>query len=394
MHSDDTAMPTRLQKQVEFLDANPLIAVVGTAYDIIDKYGNYITTVTNPSSPSLCRSMLEDHGNCVCNHSALVRKSAFQQAGPYHQFMWPAEDYDIWLRISEFAGVTNLPESLVTYRFHFENVSVRRTYQQALAVAAAQETARRRRAGDHCFLSDSAELTWEKLNMDGVSDAKIFAATASLYSAYLGVSVRCRRHDVIARLFREVAAVAKTKEARLLYMRVLAFLVARLAGSSQYAQACKYVVWGLVKGPKRNLATVISRMAVQVLAETHPLEAMTRLEKPDNAQSDVRIDELDLTIDPETKTGTLTILGWSSKLVPYRSQVVTICGLPPVIKLHISRLPYYESTEKTGLFFRGFLFSCLLLEVPERLDKELVVLVDPRPDLTMEAPIASGQTPV
>jgi glycosyltransferase involved in cell wall biosynthesis len=369
MHSDDTAMPTRIQKQVSFLDVNPSVGVVGSSYDIIDKNGNCLMTVQNPSSSQLCRTILVEEGrNCVCNHSTMVRKSAFEKAGPYHQLLWPAEDYDIWLRISDFSDVTNIPEALVTYRFHFENVSLRRTYQQSLAMAAAHEATLRRRAGDSYFLDNVVPLTWDKLNAQGVSNRAIFASMTFLYSSYLGVALRCRKTDVIARLFNEFAEAAKSRFEKHAYIRVISFLLVRLLNDRKYLQASKYLCYTLTKGPWGHFTTVIRRVLVQLRAERSLLYARTCLEKQ-NENSEVRTDIVELIADLESKTAVLTILGWSPRLIPYRDQMITVGGLPPPIKLAVSRMPYHQTTEKTGLFFRGFLLTCVLPSIPEEFDK-------------------------
>src|ERR1039457_5253114 len=62
MDGDDIALPTRLEKQLYFLEANPDIALVGCAYSSIDQYGSPIPGAGISSKPvtqkAITRTML------------------------------------------------------------------------------------------------------------------------------------------------------------------------------------------------------------------------------------------------------------------------------------------------------------------------------------------------
>jgi glycosyltransferase involved in cell wall biosynthesis len=112
MHADDVASQNRFERQIQFLDANDDIGALGTAYRLVSQSGKVIAKIGNPQRPDECRAALLAGDNCICNHSVMVRRRAFERAGPYVQELWPSEDYAKWLRISEFTGVANLNECL------------------------------------------------------------------------------------------------------------------------------------------------------------------------------------------------------------------------------------------------------------------------------------------
>jgi hypothetical protein len=54
--------------------------------------------------------------NCIPIGSALVRSAAFDRAGPFDLRAVPADDYDMWLRLSRIGGFTFLDEVVMEYR--------------------------------------------------------------------------------------------------------------------------------------------------------------------------------------------------------------------------------------------------------------------------------------
>jgi hypothetical protein len=78
----------------------------------------------------------------------MFRKKIAQDLGGYRAAFEAAEDYDLWLRMSEVTQIANLADELVQYRWHNANVSARRAIRQAFSVRLAQRSAdMRRRTG-------------------------------------------------------------------------------------------------------------------------------------------------------------------------------------------------------------------------------------------------------
>ncbi|MDP2105723.1 MAG: glycosyltransferase, partial [Desulfobulbaceae bacterium] len=115
MDADDVSHPDRLARQLDFMERHPSVAVLGTAYELIDESGNVHGTVSPPESDSDIRRSLH-YRNPICHPSVMLRKQAILQAGGYLGGQ-NAEDYDLWSRIAldptrQFA---NMPDVLLSY---------------------------------------------------------------------------------------------------------------------------------------------------------------------------------------------------------------------------------------------------------------------------------------
>lgn len=114
---DDLADPSRIAKQVEFLDAHPDHALVGTraAIWIGDKPSGRFHD--HPTEDEILRFELL-FNNPFVHSSVMMRKSALDQVGVYttDPARQPPEDYELWSRISRHYRVANLAERLTVYR--------------------------------------------------------------------------------------------------------------------------------------------------------------------------------------------------------------------------------------------------------------------------------------
>jgi hypothetical protein len=58
--------------------------------------------------------------------SAMMRKSCLAKVGFYREFFRHSQDYDLWLRLSQYFDIDILPEHLYQYRVTPESISVSR----------------------------------------------------------------------------------------------------------------------------------------------------------------------------------------------------------------------------------------------------------------------------
>lgn len=163
MDADDVALPSRLRRQVDFLNEHPEIAVVGSHVTYIDEFGKPAGDAgVLPQTPEdIARHLLK--GCCLRHPTVVMRREAVEKAGGYRRELLDAEDYDLWLRMAEQAALTNLPDVLLLYRVHSGQVSERKKWMQRLsrnlALLAAME--RRQGSGDPigtyaCFTKGAA----------------------------------------------------------------------------------------------------------------------------------------------------------------------------------------------------------------------------------------------
>ncbi len=137
MDSDDLSKRDRLGRQVAFMREHPEVAVLGSAYEIIDAEGRPLQKVQPPTSDiEIRRALLR--GNPLCHPSVMFRRKVVLDAGGYLGGLH-AEDYDLWVRLSndpvnQFA---NLPEICLGYRSVGVGVA-RRSRSAYASMAAAQ----------------------------------------------------------------------------------------------------------------------------------------------------------------------------------------------------------------------------------------------------------------
>lgn len=114
---DDVCLPSRFERQVAFLDANPDVGMVGTSAEI--RVGNERTNryLKHPvANASLKFGLLFD--NHFVHSSVMIRRSVLEGLGGYSEdsARQPPEDYELWSRVMKKYKLANLPEVLLAYR--------------------------------------------------------------------------------------------------------------------------------------------------------------------------------------------------------------------------------------------------------------------------------------
>ncbi|MFA6174945.1 MAG: glycosyltransferase [Phycisphaerae bacterium] len=118
MDSDDIARPSRLQKQVEFLSANPDVCVLGSAFE---KFGDSLgqhKIVLMPQTNEKIRKKIAFRF-CLCHPTVMFRRQTIVDAGGYQGGRY-CQDVDLWLRLSRDREIkfANLSDVLLDYRIH------------------------------------------------------------------------------------------------------------------------------------------------------------------------------------------------------------------------------------------------------------------------------------
>jgi len=115
LDADDVAMPERLERQVLFLEQNPLYGIVGSWMRTI---GDRSLIVKYPVQDEDIRSVLLFR--TPFGHPAVTFRKDWDNGFPglYNEAFLAAQDYDYWDRISKDWKCRNLPECLTEYRLH------------------------------------------------------------------------------------------------------------------------------------------------------------------------------------------------------------------------------------------------------------------------------------
>ena len=147
MDADDVSASVRFERQVQALESDAALLVVGSDLRSIDDCGRYLMPTVMPHTHEEIDAftMGVDQGCGMCHPSMMFRASAFELAGKYRKEYWPAEDADLVLRIAEHGRLMNIAEPLLSYRVHGGSIGHTQAERQrnALWRAAAAAAARR-----------------------------------------------------------------------------------------------------------------------------------------------------------------------------------------------------------------------------------------------------------
>ena len=172
MDADDVACPERLALQVEFLESHPEVKALGGAVEWIDTNGTPLIVRENPVANKEIQALLREC--CPLWHpSAMVSLDAFLGVGGYRSPFVVAQDYDLWLRMSEHYEIANLRQVVLQYRIHPYQVSLLKQTQQTLNVLAARASSEARRSGRSDPLDGVKEITPDLVSRLGVSSSKL-----------------------------------------------------------------------------------------------------------------------------------------------------------------------------------------------------------------------------
>lgn len=132
--SDDIWLPEKLQFQVNFLNENPGIFLLGNSVIMIDEAGlplreqkgfnNRLTL----SSQTIRRRLLKN--NLFCHSSVMFRYELIKIIGKYRENYKNSEDYEYWIRAAKRVNCEISERVLVHYRVWPYAVSFRRREQQ------------------------------------------------------------------------------------------------------------------------------------------------------------------------------------------------------------------------------------------------------------------------
>lgn len=143
MDADDLCTPDRLQRQLSFLQLNPSVGLVGTQYCHFTSNPSRSIGPPLPTEHSDIYKRLIEGRLALVHASMMCRTEVLRRAGGY-RVTGSGEDWDMFLRVGEVAGLANLSETLYYWRLHKDSVTVRSTSDCILRIRFACEAARRR----------------------------------------------------------------------------------------------------------------------------------------------------------------------------------------------------------------------------------------------------------
>jgi len=165
LDDDDLWHPKKLAQQVRWLAARPEIGALGTvclrmaAPDMSAARVKRTAGIRRVSRPALLRA------NRLCLSSAVVRRRCLDESGGFDESLALAQDWDLWLRISQRWKIARLRAPLTIYRLHSDQRSrdemalrgweaevIKRAMARSPGLGMLRGIARRRLSWAHCRL--------------------------------------------------------------------------------------------------------------------------------------------------------------------------------------------------------------------------------------------------
>lgn len=167
---DDISLPTRIEMQVQFLEAHPECGMVGSWAKIWTGEAPTNKMHCHPASPGEIAFALLFNAPFV-NASCLFRREVWEWSGGYSEdeSRIPPEDYEFFSRICQKFDLANIPEFLMIYR-EVPN-------SQSSAIRSAQESSKKIFIS-RLVLFSAENLAWACGKLDIDSDAHNFGCLA------------------------------------------------------------------------------------------------------------------------------------------------------------------------------------------------------------------------
>lgn len=127
--ADDVSSPERFRKQVEFLNNNSEIKVLGTFAYGINNTGKILRKEMAPVSWVTVKKNLIKN-NSFIHPSVMIKKDILDKVGLYNEEFETTQDYELWFRILKVAKGANLPLFLIKKRYTSEMASLQKEKTQ------------------------------------------------------------------------------------------------------------------------------------------------------------------------------------------------------------------------------------------------------------------------
>jgi len=120
---DDTYRPDRLNFQLDAMSRSSEISAVFSDYEISNARGVNLGVIPTAFTENLTRLSLINHQR-TAHPSVVFRKESVKAVGGYRKSDFPAEDYALWIRLSEFSKIHSVPRILLNYTLSPNGISL------------------------------------------------------------------------------------------------------------------------------------------------------------------------------------------------------------------------------------------------------------------------------
>lgn len=122
LDSGDFCVTNKFKKQLDYLEKNPDVYLLGTWGNIIDEFSNHLYYLKHPVSYEEIQKKMYIN-SCFIHPSVVFRKEVLRTVGYYPENYKSAEDYAYFFNIMKKHKVENLSEVLLNYVISENSIS-------------------------------------------------------------------------------------------------------------------------------------------------------------------------------------------------------------------------------------------------------------------------------
>lgn len=176
MDSDDISSKERFIRQLDYLKKCNDCVCVGSWTRLIDEEDRPIGIVQRPSDHATIEKDLLSGCNSVAHPTVMFRSECVRSLNGYACEAFPAEDLDLWLRMSLNGKLHNIQEPLLDYRVHASSVSQRhRDLQKRKVMEVCQKQ----------LIARGMEISNESVDLPLNSDDQCLQLGSSLHYGWM-----------------------------------------------------------------------------------------------------------------------------------------------------------------------------------------------------------------
>jgi len=139
--ADDISLPKRFEKQIEFLNKNKNIGLVGSFAQVIDKQGNKKQKILGQYTQNKDLKKYSFWSDRFCHSTIIIRKKLLDKINGYDEHFVCSQDTDLYFRLMPHTQFANLEEILLLYREHEDSVSRTKKIKQEKFAQEARKRA-------------------------------------------------------------------------------------------------------------------------------------------------------------------------------------------------------------------------------------------------------------
>ncbi len=194
LDSDDVCEPQRFEKQIQYMEAHEDVMLCGCkGYALIE--GKRVETPTYPvyGKHALKFSLLYKN-YCLIHSAFMFRRKELENAGVRYEKFQHCQDYHLSLAVSEKHELYMLPEELVGYRIHADQLS--QTDSNELIIS--EDNALKKIYMDHIGLEERYQAILLKANartLKGCKEIECFIQMMERHAELIGVNIRQKNTD-------------------------------------------------------------------------------------------------------------------------------------------------------------------------------------------------------